>query len=116
MTQYPVVRLKIRRTVRYPLVWQRMVHDASGAAAGDVVDVCDREGLFAGRGFYCPTSAVAVRLLTYDAAEPVDDAFIARRIARAAAFRHEELGLGASPRPASERRRARLLGSRISIL
>ncbi len=96
---YPVVRLKIARNVEYPLVWRRMVGELPPAAPGDIVDVVDREGDFAGRGIFCPTSQVAVRVLTFDPEEPVDAAFFERKLGAAFDFRHETLGLGGGEAP-----------------
>jgi 23S rRNA (cytosine1962-C5)-methyltransferase len=53
-----------------------------------VVDV-EEQGRFVARGYYDPHSAISVRVLTRDAAEPVDAAFWRRRLARAAALRAE---------------------------
>jgi 23S rRNA (cytosine1962-C5)-methyltransferase len=62
---------------------------------GTVVDVVDRDGQWAGRGFYNGHSRIALRLLTADPDEAVDDAFFARRLARAVALRRDWLGLDA---------------------
>ncbi|HAK96255.1 MAG TPA: RlmI/RlmK family 23S rRNA methyltransferase, partial [Planctomycetes bacterium] len=91
---YPIVRLKIARNVKYPLVWRRMAGELPDAPAGSIVDAVDRKGDFAGRGFFCPTSQVTVRVLTFDPAETVDDEFFRRRLGAAFAFRHATLGLG----------------------
>jgi 23S rRNA (cytosine1962-C5)-methyltransferase len=53
----------------------------------------DREGQWVGRGFYNGHSRIALRLLTADPAELIDDAFFARRIGRAVALRRDWLGL-----------------------
>ena len=96
---YPIVRLKIARNVKYPLVWRRMAGELPDAPAGSIVDAVDRKGDFAGRGFFCPTSQVTVRVLTFDPAETVDDEFFRRRLGAAFAFRHATLGLGCGPAP-----------------
>jgi 23S rRNA (cytosine1962-C5)-methyltransferase len=62
---------------------------------GSVVDVVDRDGQWAGRGFYNGHSRIALRVLTADADEAIDDAFFTRRLDRAVALRREVLGLDA---------------------
>ncbi len=62
---------------------------------GSVVDILDRDGQWVGRGFYNGHSRIALRVLTTDAAEAVDDAFFARRLGRAVALRRDWLGLDA---------------------
>jgi 23S rRNA (cytosine1962-C5)-methyltransferase len=96
---YPVVHLKIVRNVEYPLVWRRMLEELPSVAPGDIVDVVDRQGNFAGRGFFCPTSQIAVRVLSFDPEEAVDAAFFERKLGAAFAFRHETLGLGKGKAP-----------------
>jgi len=56
------------------------------AADGDVVDIVSNTGRLIGRGFYQREGGIAVRLLS-DSADPIDDAFIARRVARARRYR-----------------------------
>jgi 23S rRNA (cytosine1962-C5)-methyltransferase len=60
---------------------------------GSVVDVHDRDGTWVGRGFYNGHSRIALRILTADAVEPVDDDFFDRRIARAVELRRQWLRL-----------------------
>src|SRR5689334_1338752 len=90
----PVVRLKIARRSAHPWVFQKMVEKpATRLPPGSVVDVVDREGQWVGRGFYNGHSRIALRVLTADPAEPIDDAFFARRVGRAVALRRDWLGL-----------------------
>jgi 23S rRNA (cytosine1962-C5)-methyltransferase len=56
------------------------------AETGAVVRLVDDRGRFHGRAFYSDKSQIAVRLLTHDET-PVDHAFFAERIRRAAAYR-----------------------------
>ncbi len=80
----PQVRLKIARRSSHPWIFQKMVEKpAARLPPGGVVDVVDRDGQWAGRGFYNGHSRITLRILTTDAAEAVDDAFFARRIGRA---------------------------------
>ena len=62
---------------------------------GSVVDILDRDGQWVGRGFYNGHSRIALRVLTTDAGEAIDDGFFARKIARAVALRRDWLGLDA---------------------
>ena len=59
------------------------------------MDVLDRDGQWVGRGFYNGHSRIALRILTADAAEAVDDDFFARRLGRAVELRRDWLGLDA---------------------
>src|SRR5947209_16581364 len=90
VTALPIVRLKIVRRSSHPWVFQKMVDKpATRLPPGSVVDVIDRDGQFAGRGFYNGHSRITLRLLTADPNEAVDDAFFARRIDRAVALRRD---------------------------
>jgi 23S rRNA (cytosine1962-C5)-methyltransferase len=71
----------------HPWVFRKAVERAPRSlAAGAIVDVVE-EGRFVARGYYDPLSAIAVRILTRDAAEAVDEAFWRRRVRRAVALR-----------------------------
>ncbi len=95
-TELPAVRLKIVRRSSHPWVFQKMVEKpAIRIPPGSVVDVIDRDGQWAGRGFYNAHSRITLRVLTTDPAEAIDEAFFARRIARAVALRRDWLGLDA---------------------
>jgi 23S rRNA (cytosine1962-C5)-methyltransferase len=73
----------------HPWVFRKAIERAPrGLAAGAIVDVVE-QGRFVARGYYDPHSAIAVRILTREAAEEVDEAFWRRRVARAAAMRAE---------------------------
>jgi 23S rRNA (cytosine1962-C5)-methyltransferase len=90
----PAVRLKIARRSSHPWVFQKMVEKpATRLPPGSVVDVLDREGQWVGRGLYNGHSRIALRVLTAEPGEPVDDAFFARRIRRAVQLRRDWLGL-----------------------
>jgi 23S rRNA (cytosine1962-C5)-methyltransferase len=92
----PQVRLKIERRSAHPWIFQKMVEKpAARLPGGTVVDVVDRGGKWVGRGFYNGHSRIALRLLTEDPAEAIDDAFFARRLARAVELRRGWLGLDA---------------------
>ena len=91
----PVVHLKIERRSNHPWIFQKMVEKPEPRPKpGSIVDIVDRDGSFAGRGFYNGHSRIALRVLTA-ADEPVDDAFFARRIGAAVHLRRETLRLDA---------------------
>jgi 23S rRNA (cytosine1962-C5)-methyltransferase len=92
----PQVRLKIARRSSHPWIFQKMVEKpVTRLPGGSVVDIVDRVGQWVGRGFYNGHSRIALRVLTTDPAEAVDDAFFGRRLARAVALRRDWLGLDA---------------------
>src|SRR5438309_11936689 len=89
----PQLRLKIARRSGHPWIFQKMVEKpATRLPGGSVVDVVDRDGQWVGRGFYNGHSRIALRILTTEADEGIDEAFFARRLARAIALRREWLG------------------------
>jgi 23S rRNA (cytosine1962-C5)-methyltransferase len=90
----PQIRLKIARRSSHPWIFQKMVEKpATRIPGGSVVDIVDRDGQWVGRGFYNGHSRIALRVLTSDPAETIDDGFFARRLARAIAWRRDWLGL-----------------------
>jgi 23S rRNA (cytosine1962-C5)-methyltransferase len=90
----PIVHLKTERRSTHPWIFQKMVEKpAVRPKPGTLVDIVDREGKFAGRGFYNGHSRIALRVLTADPAEAIDEAFFARRIDEAVSLRREVLGL-----------------------
>jgi 23S rRNA (cytosine1962-C5)-methyltransferase len=92
----PLIHLKTERRSNHPWIFQKMVEKPDPRPKpGSVVDIVDREGQFAGRGFYNGHSRIALRVLTQDADEAVDEAFFARRIDEAVRLRREALGLDA---------------------
>src|SRR5438552_3958103 len=92
----PQVRLKIARRSGHPWIFQKMVDKPpTRLPGGSVVDILDRDGAWVGRGFYNGHSRIALRVLTADPAEAIDEAFFARRLARAVALRRDWLGLDA---------------------
>jgi 23S rRNA (cytosine1962-C5)-methyltransferase len=84
-----VLRLKRGREARarvHPWIFKGDVADVGTAAPGDVVTVVDSLGRFVGRGFFNPRPALCCRILTYQD-EPVDAAFLGRRVAEAVSRR-----------------------------
>src|SRR5438270_12445387 len=94
----PQVRLKIARRSSHPWIFQKMVEKpAARLPGGTVVDIHDRDNQWVGRGFYNGHSRIALRVLTSDAAEMIDDAFFARRVEPAVRFRRDALRLVVVP-------------------
>jgi 23S rRNA (cytosine1962-C5)-methyltransferase len=92
----PQVRLKIARRSSHPWIFQKMVEKPSvRLPGGSVVDIVDRDNQWVGRGFYNGHSRIALRVLTTDAGEAIDDAFFARRLAHVVALRRNWLQLDA---------------------
>ncbi|MCW5577004.1 MAG: RlmI/RlmK family 23S rRNA methyltransferase, partial [Dokdonella sp.] len=92
----PVIQLKTERRSNHPWIFQKMVEKpADRPKPGSIVDIVDREGRFAGRGFYNGHSRISLRVLTADPDEAVDAGFFARRIAAAVALRRDVLKLDA---------------------
>ncbi len=90
----PVIHLATERRSRHPWIFRKMVAKPDGRLPpGSVVDIVDRTGAFAGRGFYNGHSRIALRVLTEDPGEAVDTAFFARRIAKAVGLRRDVLQL-----------------------
>lgn len=54
---------------------------------GGLVDVKSATGQFVARGYYNPRTDIAIRILTYDPSEEIDQAFLRRRVRRALALR-----------------------------
>src|SRR5690606_5417649 len=93
-TPLPVIRLKIERRSNHPWIFQKMVEKpAAKPRPGAIVDIVDNTGVWVGRGFYNGHSRIALRVLTEDPDEAVDEAFFARRIAAAAGLRRDLLKL-----------------------
>jgi 23S rRNA (cytosine1962-C5)-methyltransferase len=94
MSDLPQIRLKIARRSGHPWIFQKMVEKpATRLPAGSVVDVLDRDGQWVGRGFYNGHSRIALRILTTDPEDPIDEGFFTRRLGRAVALRREWLKL-----------------------
>ncbi|NCT68800.1 MAG: class I SAM-dependent rRNA methyltransferase [Rhodanobacteraceae bacterium] len=90
----PLIQLKTERRSNHPWIFQKMVERPDPKPKpGSIVDIVDREGHFAGRGFYNGHSRIALRVLTQDPDEAVDEAFFARKIAAAVALRRDLLKL-----------------------
>ncbi len=95
-TAIPQVRLKIERKSSHPWIFQKMVEKPTfRIPPGSVVDVLDRTGVWVGRGFYNGHSRIALRILTIDPNEAVDETFYRNKIAQALSLRRDLLKLDA---------------------
>src|SRR3989304_2612333 len=84
-----VLRLKRGREARarsHPWIFKGDVADVTDVAPGSAVAVVDAAGRFVGRGLYNPRPALCCRLLTWTD-EPLDAAFLRRRLGQALALR-----------------------------
>lgn len=89
-----MIRVELKRShagpvaAGHPWVFAQAVERTSGAPQdGDEVVVVDPSGKALGRGFWAQDSAISVRLLTRDAAQPLDAGFFAQRVRQAIAAR-----------------------------
>ncbi|MFL5242931.1 MAG: class I SAM-dependent rRNA methyltransferase [Gemmataceae bacterium] len=90
----PRIKLKIARRSSHPWIFQKMVEKpAARLPAGSVVDIVDRDNQWVGRGLYNGHSRIALRVLTSDSQEIIDDAFFTRRLSRSVELRRDWLGL-----------------------
>src|SRR5216683_6664524 len=95
-TDLPQVQLKIARRSSHPWIFQKMVEKpATRLPGGTVVDILDRAGQWVGRGFYNGHSRIALRVLTADPNENIDEGFFRRRLEHALTLRRQYLGLDA---------------------
>jgi 23S rRNA (cytosine1962-C5)-methyltransferase len=90
------VKLKIVRRSSHPWIFQKMVEKpADRIPPGTIVDIIDRDGQWAGRGFFNWHSRIALRLLSSKPDEVLDNDFFAKRIANAIQLRRQLLNLDA---------------------
>ena len=82
--QDKIIRLRKGKLGRlwpgHPWIFRRQILKlTSNVQPGDIVTVISNEDKFVGRGYFNPASEIAIRLLTFKD-EPVNEAFLARRI------------------------------------
>ena len=93
-SELPQVKLKIVRRSSHPWIFQKMAEKPQDRIPpGSIVDILDRDGQWVGRGFYNGHSRIALRLLTSNKDEAIDEEFFARRITRAVELRRNWLKL-----------------------
>jgi 23S rRNA (cytosine1962-C5)-methyltransferase len=98
MPSSPVVTIargKIQPLIyRHPWVYSNSIERIDGAPAdGDVVDVRAPDGRFLGRGFFSGRSQLRVRVFAWNQGVEADAAWFRERVAAAARYRREVLGL-----------------------
>ena len=93
-TALPVIQLKIERRSNHPWIFQKMVEKpVAKPKPGTIVDIVDNTGHWVGRGFYNGHSRIALRVLTEDHDEAIDEAWFARKIRAAVALRRDLMHL-----------------------
>lgn len=93
-TVLPKVVVKSRKAQpffhRHPWVFAGAVADTDGdPVPGDEVALVTQDGEFIARGLFNPHSNIRVRLYSWDADEPLDESFWARRLDAAIALRRQ---------------------------
>ena len=90
--ELPVVHLKIERKSTHPWIFQKMVEKPeSKPRPGSIVDIVDATNHWVGRGFYNGHSRIALRVLTEDFEEAVDQDFFSRKVKQAVDLRRNLL-------------------------
>jgi len=90
----PTVHLKIERRSNHPWIFQKMVEKPEPKPKpGSVVAIVDRDGKRCGSGFYNGHSRIALRVLSEDPDEKIDERFFTRKLEAAVALRRDLLGL-----------------------
>ncbi|MBW8368387.1 MAG: class I SAM-dependent rRNA methyltransferase [Arenimonas sp.] len=90
----PVIQLKIERRSNHPWIFQKMVEKpVAKPKPGSLVEIVDNTGHWVGRGFYNGHSRIALRVLTEDHDEAIDEAWFARKIRAAVALRRDLMRL-----------------------
>ncbi len=91
----PVVHLRTSRPEHYhPLIYRRQVADFPNRLAhGAEVLVVSSQGHPLGRGFFHGRSQIAVRLLTWDVTERLDEEFLRQKLSAAVSLRRDLLRL-----------------------
>jgi len=96
MTSLPVVKMKTPKKFSHPWVFQKMVERGQGDSRpknGSVVDLVNPDGQWVGRGLYNGHSRIAVRILTENDIEEINEDFFIDRFRRALQLRRDVLKL-----------------------
>ena len=92
--ELPVVHLKIERRSNHPWIFQKMVDKpVAKPRPGAIVDIVDNTGHWVGRGFYNGHSRIALRVLTEDYEQALDEAWFIRKVREAVSLRRDVLHL-----------------------
>lgn len=86
---------------RHPWVFSGAIARMDDAEEGEVVDIVSASGRFLARGHY-QVGSIAVRILTFDEGEAVDQGFYTRRVAQAYELRRDA-GLVGNPQTTAYR-------------
>lgn len=92
----PIVKMKTPKKFSHPWVFQKMVERGAGDSRpknGSVVDLVNPDGSWVGRGLYNGHSRIAVRLLTENDIEEINEDFFVDRFRRALQLRRDVLKL-----------------------
>jgi 23S rRNA (cytosine1962-C5)-methyltransferase len=92
----PIVRMKTPKKFSHPWVFQKMVERGAGESRpknGSVVDLVNPDGQWIARGLYNGHSRIAVRILTENDLENIDEDFFVDRFHRAYQLRKNLLRL-----------------------
>ena len=93
-TELPIVHLKIERRSNHPWIFQKMVEKpVAKPKPGSIVDIVDNTGHWVGRGFYNGHSRIALRVLSEDYEENLDEAWFVRKVREAVSLRRDVLRL-----------------------
>ena len=92
---YPRVRLLAARLPQHTAIFRRALEAAAPLPPGSIADVVDAQDRFLARGFWNGHARIGLRVLTRDAGERIDAAWLNARIAAAVALR-ARLGLDAA--------------------
>lgn len=77
-------------SARHPWVWdQSVIEPALPPEAGSIVDLVLADGRWLGRGIYNPASRIRVRVYDWSDAAPLDETWLAGRLAAACALRDQ---------------------------
>jgi len=73
---------------RHPWIFSGAVAKVTGdPEPGDTVEIISSKGEWLARGFYSPASQIRARVWTFEQDEAIDEAFFARRLGQALAYR-----------------------------
>ena len=93
-TELPVIHLKIERRSNHPWIFQKMVEKpVAKPKPGTIVEIVDNTGHWVARGFYNGHSRIALRVLTEDFEETIDQDWFVRKVREAVSLRRDVLKL-----------------------
>jgi 23S rRNA (cytosine1962-C5)-methyltransferase len=94
MPHLPIVQIRTQRNSTHPWIFGKMIRRADRRARpGSLVEVLARDESFVGRAIYNPAKTIALRILTENPAEQIDDEFFRRRLLQARELREKLLRL-----------------------